>query len=170
MKKEWQNIISEYMGVEPTEINSFLVSAQNRKRLYWTNIPFIGQPEDKGILLRDILENNNVETLAGRMVGRRIGADGKRKDYDLSIETKQRIEINSNPQKTNTLTTIEKDNVLVEQGVMRKPTPLECERLQTLPDLYTESISDTQRYKCIGNGWTVDVIAHILKGMLTDAN
>jgi DNA-cytosine methyltransferase len=231
MKKEWQNIISEYMGVQSIEINSSLVSAQNRKRLYWTNIPFMGQPEDRGILLRDILENAEPnETVAGRMVGRRIGEDGKRKDYDTSIETKQRIEINSNPQKTNTLTTVEKDNILLEiesdivpesfdvsenkslkilkydgetglsprnfngkayvgseksvaltlpsgnnatlvvrkNGRVRKLTPIECERLQTLPDHYTESISNSQRYKCIGNGWTVDVIAHILKGILDE--
>jgi len=199
MKKESEDVISSYLGVKPIEINSALVSAQNRRRLYWTNIPNVSQPEDKGILLKDILEtdgegfiknrgafesraaksmcvdanyfkgadNHGQRTLiAGRIVGRRIGEDGKRKDYDKNIERRQRLEINDNPQKTNCLSTVDKDNVLaISDFEYRKLTPLECERLQTVPDNYTAPVSNTQRYRMLGNGWTVDVIAHIFKNM-----
>ena len=131
MKQEYQDIISEHLGVKPIMINSALVSAQNRVRLYWTNIPNIEQPEDKG-------------SVAGK--------------------TEQRLEIRQDG-KTNTLTTVQKDNVVVVPPTYRKLTPLECERLQTVPDDYTEGVSNTQRYKMLGNGWTVDVIKHIFKGM-----
>ena len=307
--------ITKELGVEPIEINSALVSAQNRKRLYWTNIPGVGQPEDKGILLRDILETGvvwrekgytlkakytnagavngvdgghfpapmaaepvrigtvesaatgeNAESrqyrvyspdgkavtitglyavpagmawrgrgdsssyemrddqkdnavtadghqsrlvveAAGRIVGRRINEDGHRDDYNENIIRFQRFEVNENPQKTNCISTVEKDNMVAvpaeyygiqvqfeikaEDGkiypvyevrdgkitikgkqypikladgfyIIRKLTVLECKRLQTVPEDYVFPVSDTQAYKMLGNGWTVDVIAHIL--------
>jgi DNA-cytosine methyltransferase len=209
MKKEYLDVISEYMGVEPIMINSALVSAQNRVRFYWTNIPGIEQPEQRGIVLRDILETqtnekpvkdternqrhyrnddekslcmtatmykgagNNGMTLvqepkvvAGAWRGRYY-KDGVRQDQFGSVagKTKQMLELRKD-EKTNTVTTVQKDNVLTKDNVYwRKLTPVECERLQTVPDNYTNHVSNTQRYKMLGNGWTIEVIAHILKNM-----
>lgn len=196
MRKDFQDIISNFLGTEPIKINSALVSAQNRKRLYWTNIPNVTQPKDQGILLKDVI--------AGRIVGRARNAEGKRIDHKGSVagKTTQEIEINKNPGKTNALSTVQKDNILIPViksngsfkiksdksqcidanyckgvdnhgqrtiincgGQYRKLTPIECERLQTIPDNYTEGVSNTQRYKMLGNGWTIDVIAHLLRGV-----
>ena len=361
MKKEYQNVITQYMGVEPIEINSALVSAQNRRRLYWTNIPNVGQPEDKGIVLKDIIETSvsdeyfageklqrgykggnqlnpnyksqantihdtndksgticagthgyangyikhdleqvdgklrhpeatkkgyaeagegegldltfpesktrrgramkdksNCLTAAGHemgvvidpskpnqinpdksaksssedekgtqphmqdrvfhedgkshaltasfssrtnvgkfeeedkelrpatIVGRRLNERGVREDYNKDVPITQCLQVKHNPDKSGTLTTVEKDNVLSENEagrypnayedkklVWRKLTPLECERLQTVPDGYSlvlddngkQLVSDSQRYKMLGNGWTIDVITHIMKNM-----
>ena len=339
MKQESKDIITKYMGVEPIEINSALVSAQTRKRLYWTNIPNVGQPKDKGIVLKDIIESgyvddrmvnqgkshcvtarysgavwwnsierrqrtmialeqvddkvelnenqqkkiekiNNVnpdkanclteaigrggssseyltsvkkktdaikqvgdklrhpeatkkgyaeagegegldltfpdsKTRRGRamkdksncltaashemgvveedkelrpatIVGRRLNERGVRDDYNKDVPITQCLQVKHNSDKTGTLTTVEKDNVLSENEpgrypnayedkklVWRKLTPLECERLQTVPDGYTlvldengnQKVSNSQRYKMLGNGWTVDVITHIMKNM-----
>lgn len=215
MKKEFQDIISQQLGVEPIEINSALVSAQNRKRLYWTNIPNITQPADKGVLLKDIvheykdfygtvglqeyivpfdktLQILDKEVAKGKvgyfrkdsqanriyyihdkavtLCGDAGGGAAKMGQYLFGCITPDRIEKRQNGQRFNdgtkfyTLTAQDKHGVLVE-GYIRKLTPVECERLQTLPDNYTAGISDSQRYKCLGNGWTVDVIAHILKGI-----
>ena len=103
----------------------------------------------------------------GRIVNRRLDANGVRKDYQMDLPLEPQVEVRSDD-KTNCLTTVQKDNVVVEGMTWRKLTPVECERLQTLPDNYTEGVSKTQRYKMIGNGWTVDVIAHILKGVRND--
>ena len=178
MKQEYQDVISSHLGVHPIEINSSLVSAQNRKRLYWTNIPNVTQPKDRGILLKDILEDDKLCNSA-TIVGRRLDTNGVRRDYDKNIAITQCIEVRSgSTQKSNCLTTVSKDNVLTSLGIgiypnafnsnyeFRYPTPLECERLQTVPDNYTSCISDSQRYKYLGNGWTVDVIAHILGGII----
>lgn len=103
------------------------------------------------------------KVLCGAMRGRYL-VDGKRQDHKIKTAglTTQKLEIRSD-EKTNCLTTVQKDNVLTKEGAFyRKLTPLECERLQTLPDNFTAYVSNTQRYKAIGNGWTVDVIAHIL--------
>lgn len=195
--KQWcQDIISQMLGVEPIEINSSLVSAQNRERLYWTNIPNVTQPEDRGILLEDITLDDEF-TIGAAMRGRYIpNGNGK---------TQQFIEIRKD-KKMNAITTVEKNTILVHkchqvgvtedikgfdiikrvyskkgksptlttmQGGHREPKiavddiqwrkllPIEMERLQTMPDNYTEGVSDTQRKKIIGNAWTVDVIAHI---------
>ena len=268
MKKEYLDVISEYMGVEPIMINSALVSAQNRVRYYWTNIPGIEQPEQRGIVLRDILETKEVEGLSDKAIdymnrssdkwsgGKtrkdiyikhesekgmcltanmhkgvpygviavdkpkvvagawrgRYYKDGVRQDQFGSVagKTKQMLELRKD-EKTNTVTTVQKDNVVVttkpkrvgtikdgSQGdriysqdakgitlnaqsggtagsgnmlvedkevYWRKLTPVECERLQTVPDNYTNHVSNTQRYKMLGNGWTIEVIAHILKNM-----
>ena len=275
MKKEYQNVITQYMGVEPIEINSALVSAQNRRRLYWTNIPNIEQPEDKGIVLKDIIESGYVDD---RMVD-------KGKSYCLTARYSGAVWWNSIERKQRTMISLEqvdnklrhqeatkkgyaeagegegldltfpesktrrgramkdKSNCLTAAGhemgvvvksyrevrteaakkarkehrdrtgedftpfrakeivvrddekvgtvtpslsndhkisietdkklVWRKLTPLECERLQTVPDGYSlvlddngkQLVSDSQRYKMLGNGWTIDVITHIMKNM-----
>lgn len=278
-----KDFISEQLGVKPIMINSALVSAQQRKRCYWTNIPNVSQPADKGILLKDILESglpwqdksycmtasydgavlwNTLQRSQRSMIAEPVGVaqrgryvkSGKRSEK-YAGGTEQFIEARKDG-KSNCLTTVQKDSMVAEpipfntyngegekfrtfmagyykygeatiiknkgfkggataiaqpvrvgeygkggqgqriysvrgksvtlsangggQGaktglykidlpdgdyIVRKLTPVEAERLQTLPDNYTEGISNTQRYKCIGNGWTVDVIAHILNGL-----
>ena len=259
MKKEFEIIISKYMGVAPIEINSALLSAQNRVRLYWTNIAneayglfgdmqcMIPQPKDKGILLRDILESDVLDKYylsekAIATVNRKsdIGINPKinpdksgtvtcgNQSSKFSIDNSTTLIVASrgiNPEnpksreeglnteqmleprydgKTNCLTSVQKDNLVIQlnqstesngcqpyqqnrvydiDGIspalmaqmscgthailenktrIRRLTPTECERLQTVPDGYTSCVSDTQRYRMLGNGWTVDVIAHIL--------
>ncbi|MFW2037453.1 DNA (cytosine-5-)-methyltransferase [Acinetobacter ursingii] len=256
MKKDFEQYITHHteqaLGkVEKILINSALVSAQNRNRYYWTNFE-VTQPDDKGILLKDVIENDYVDrdksycidanyhkggnldqyfnksrrqlVFGGAIRGRYI-VDGKRQDHKMKTAglTEQRLEVR-NDEKTNTLTTVQKDNVVVyrpcelkpnskpsEVGLWniatatdikgheqrkrvysvdgkaptlqtcgggnhepkiyypelkyRKLTPIECERLQTFPDNWTDCISNTQRYKSLGNAWTVDVIAHIFKEM-----
>ena len=108
---------------------------------------------------------NIEEPICGRIVGRKINPKtGKRDDYNPDLKIEQRLEPRLD-EKTGTLTTVQKDNVVVDGPTYRKLTPIECERLQTLPDNYTEGVSNTQRYKALGNGWTVDVIVHILQGL-----
>jgi len=311
MPKEDRDVITETMGVEPILINASLVSAQCRKRLFWTNIPNVGLPEDKGILLKDILQSNGeveerfvvngkslcltasysktsqapkekeveheakkrqrtlvfhrtaqtgrndtkklgyvgehdhqskrvydeegkvpalnvvcnsmvkvghigtsdaqanrVYSTEGKSVtlsanGGGLGAktglytewspapypvhvpggastetirvgheqrrklkDGKRADDDPSIDAQRRIETR-NDDKCGTLTTVLKDNHIVDVPThrIRKLTPVECERLQCLPDGYTEGIAMTNRYKALGNAFCVDVVAHILRSI-----
>lgn len=99
----------------------------------------------------------------GQMVGRKINPlTGKRDDYNPDLKAVQRLELREDD-KTGALTTVRKDNYVATSDRYRKLTPIECERLQTLPDNYTEGVSNTQRYKMLGNGWTVDVIAHIFR-------
>ena len=264
MKKEYKDAISNCLGSEPIEIDSALVSAQRRKRLYWTNIDGVTQPKDKGIMLKDIVHENAdidkavsaswckwftkraeyliekqyvtvshekdatmtarqfiswngnfiIECLEKYIVpfdktlkvlekevekgkvgyfnkdsqGNRVyyihnkavtlcgeagGGAAKMGQYLFGCITPDRIEKRQNGQRFNdgnkfyTLTAQNKHGILVE-GYIRRLTPVECERLQTLPDNYTlaelngKPLSDNQRYKMLGNGWTVDVIAHIL--------
>jgi DNA (cytosine-5)-methyltransferase 3A len=183
MKKEYEDIITEYLGVAPIKINSSLVSAQNRVRLYWTNIPGVGIPEDRGITLNDVLEidsNANPAAIRGRrlnkatIIGRRLNEAGKRSDYNKDIPITQCLEVRAtNTNKSNCLTTVDKDNVLTPLPIGRHPNAfkdklsfryyslLEYERLQTLPEGYTNLVSVSQAKKMIGNAWTVDVIAHI---------
>lgn len=188
MKKEYEQVITEYLGVEPIEINSSLVSAQNRVRLYWTNIPNIQQPEDRGVGLTDILEDDdkiNPGAIRGRqlnkatILGRRLNEEGKREDYNMKIPITQCLEVRAtNTNKSNCLTTVAKDNVLTTMPIGRHPdafnqklpfryyTSKEYCRLQTVPDDYFDGVaSENQIRKMIGNGWTVDVIAHIFKNM-----
>lgn len=234
MKKEYEQIITDHLGVEPIFINSALVSAQNRKRLYWTNIPNVTEPQDKDITWGDVRERgvnaqnfyytekamqwlgkvsqkkNKTLTVhsdtdkmqmleashhkkysnqrffgivdlpedkqaVAAMRGRYL-VDGKRQDGKQKTKglTKQYIEFRYDG-KTNALTTVTKDNVVVpftlpnripaDEFFFRYITPLECERLQTVPDNYTSCVSNTQRYRMLGNGWTVDVIVHIFNQM-----
>lgn len=187
MKKEWRDIITKYVGVEPIEINSSLVSAQNRTRLYWTNIPNVTVPTDKGICLESILDNVEFMSPAavrGRrlnkaaILGRRLDEKGHRKDYDKTVPIIQCLEVRkTNADKSNCVTTVDKDNVLTPLPPGRYPdafkknlpfryyTTREYERLQTLPDGYTDGCSETAARKAIGNAWTVDVIAHIFTGL-----
>ena len=100
----------------------------------------------------------------GRIVNRRLDEHGIRKDNQLELPFTKQLEV-SDGNKSNCLTTFTKDNVLVDGMQWRKLTPIECERLQTVPDNYTNHVSNSQRYKMLGNGWTVDVITHIMKGI-----
>jgi DNA (cytosine-5)-methyltransferase 3A len=253
MPKADRDIITREMGVEFIMIDASLVSAQSRKRLFWTNIPVVGLPVDRGIRVKDILirdiEGKITETLTpskkkfrdttkklgyvgehdhqanrvydedgkapaintlsangliqvghignsngqanrvydpegksvclsanggglgaktglykiGRDIGRRLNEDGHRADHDKSIPIERRIETREDD-KSGTLTSVMKDNVVVntETTKIRKLTPIECERLQGLPDNYTEGVAMTNRYKCLGNAFNVDVIAFIL--------
>ena len=185
MKQEFQDVITEYLGVEPIKINSNLVSAQTRERLYWTNIPNINQPEDLGITLNDILEDIGVngevfdrtKLNKATILGRRLNEQGKRDDYNKNIPISQCLEVRaSNRDKSNCITTVAKDNVLTTMPIGRhvdafkKKLPFryytikEYCRLQTVPDDYFDGVaSENQIRKMIGNGWTVDVIAHIFK-------
>ena len=187
MKKEYQDVISSYLGVEPIEINSSLVSAQNRRRLYWTNIPDVTLPQNKNITLDDILENvefSNPPAIRGRrlnkgaIVGRRLDDKGHRQDYNKTIPITQCLEVRAtNTDKSNCLTTVDKDNVLTSLPVGRYPdafknklpfryyTLKEMCRLQTVPDDYLNIIPESAARKALGNGWTVDVIAHILRSI-----
>ncbi len=181
MKKIYQDVITEHLGVEPIMINSSLLSAQSRHRLYWTNIPNVQQPQDKGLVIKDILEDLPFDDppnyLNGNFGGRTRGSmvssveDDKANCLVASMYKGQIPLYVKNPEiredgKTNSLTTVQKDNVVTKDTMYyRKLTPIECERLQTVPDNYTQGVSNTQRYKMLGNGWTVDVIAHILKNI-----
>ena len=230
MKKEYLDVISEYMGVEPIMINSALVSAQNRVRYYWTNIPGIKQPEQRGIVLRDILEKKEVEGLSDKAIDYMNRSSSKwsggktRKDIYIKHESEKGMCLTANmhkgvpygviavdkekkqltikeatkkgyttiedgdcfdmtfpnsktrrgrnmKDKSNCLTAANYDYMRYEHSdedkevYWRKLTPVECERLQTVPDNYTNHVSNTQRYKMLGNGWTIEVITHILKNM-----
>jgi DNA (cytosine-5)-methyltransferase 3A len=261
MKKEYQDVISKYLGVEPIIINSSLLSAQDRKRLYWTNIPNITQPEDRHIMLKDIVhENHDIDSVicdswakwfaknaeyqlskkysalnpkkaitmtarqyaswngnfileylseyivpfdktlqilekevqrgnvgyfrtdsqanrvyfihdkAVTLCGAAGGGAAKMGQYLFGCITPDRVNKRQNGQRFSegnkfyTLTAQDRHGILIE-GYIRKLTPIECERLQTLSDDYTSGISNSQRYKTLGNGWTVDVIAHIFKNI-----
>jgi DNA-cytosine methyltransferase len=173
MKKEYQDIISEHLGVKPVVINSALVSAQNRIRLYWSNITDINQPENKKIYLKDILE----PIVAEKYYISKIAIEKLNRHNNKII---RQVEISD---KSGTIHAgyykmggrdqqYVKDNPICvdskgdrNESRIRKLTPIECERLQTVPDNYTEIVSNTQRYKMLGNGWTVDVIAHIFQGL-----
>lgn len=209
MKKEYLNIITEHMKVEPIKINSADFSAQDRVRWYWTNIPFEKEwtkcPETVEDVLEDtvdakylinpnrlvvILENevkrrkiayigsdnqgNRIYSIHDKSVtlcGDACGLGAKTGLYALPCLTPDRLSKKQNGRrfkpphsKFYTLTAQDKHGILTNNFI-RKLTPLECERLQTVPEMYTASCSDNQRYKLLGNGWTVSVIAHILSGM-----
>ena len=247
MKKEYQDVISSYLDVQPLMLNSSLFTAQNRKRLYWTNFPIDCDIQDKEIVLQDILEEDGIackemtnsdgkshcltatyngavwwnsiqrkqrtmvgcievghaeeyahyrheqakrvyhqegksptlltmqggnrepkvatySTKGGRIVNRRLDENGTRKDNQLDLPFTTQIEVRQDD-KTNCLTTVQKDNVIVKGMTWRKLTPLECERLQGLPDNYTNHVSKTQRYKMLGNGFNIPTISHIIKDL-----
>jgi DNA (cytosine-5)-methyltransferase 3A len=153
MPKKDRDSITEAMGVEPVMFDASLVSAQSRKRLFWTNIPFT-LPEDRGILLSHILEPE---------------VDAKY-DYAGKLGKAQGQRVYSPEGKSVTLSAngggggAKMGLYSVEQRI-RKLTPIECERLQGLPDDYTSGVAMTQRYKCLGNAFNVDVVAHILFGL-----
>lgn len=169
MKKTSQEVITKYMGVEPIFINSRLLSAQNRPRLYWTNIEGIEQPEDKGLILRDVLEDDDKVNPKYLLTPKTLLT------MDRHRNGRPRWEYHKNPLDGKAACIVASFYKLGGLGVLdyrkipgkkpRRLTPLECERLQTFPDNYTDTLSQTQRYKAIGNSWTVDVIAHIYKNL-----
>ena len=200
MKKEYLDIISEYMGVEPIFINSSLVSAQSRQRYYWTNIPNVEQPKDRNIFLKDILEDDAEEPMLSNIYGgfgekkprvhtdksvtirtaaggghipsvtlKNKSANKQGKAYALTHSYNGAVAWNSIERKQRTMVPVCETNKIhpnvYDKCLYRKLTPIECERLQTVPDNYTNHVSNTQRYKMLGNGWTIEVIAHILQNM-----
>lgn len=159
MKKEHLAVISEHMGVEGMLINSALVSAQSRPRFYWFNWS-IDMPADRGILLKDILLQDFDEKLL-------ISPNHIKRLQESSDVPKKFSAID--PEKALCMTARQFANwkgtyVTTAKGI-RRLDPIECERLQTLPDGFTAGVADSHRYKALGNGWTVDVIAHILQGV-----
>ena len=201
MKKEYLAVISERLGVEPVFINSALVSAQNRRRYYWCNWD-VAQPEDKGIVLADVLEKEVDEKyfLSEKLLNGFIAKQKRRKEKKSGFDNLAVVDLNgksptitgryhktamSDPVimlrprgnnkgggralngKTPSLTSnsFEHNAILAVAGTYRRFTPIECERLQGVEDNYTNHVSNTQRYKMLGNGWTVDVIAHIFSQM-----
>ena len=191
MKQESMDVITEALGVEPIFINSSLVSAQNRQRYYWTNIPMDKLPDDKGIMLKDILEDGFVDRDKAHCIDANYFKGGNLKSYfekhrrqlvfsdeglchvgdaDLKGHGYNRRVYHPDG-KAPSLCAASGGNLepktFISPDSWRKLTPLECERLQTVPEGYTAHVSNTQRYRMLGNGWTVDVITHILKGMDT---
>jgi DNA (cytosine-5)-methyltransferase 3A len=208
MKKEWEQIINKELNCEPISINSNLISAQSRERLYWTNIPNIEKPKEKKIILKDILEKEedikelkyytkgNSDSEYFYFDGNTINYDKKttfikvdnhksknglvfiggllnesnklwRKDGTIgSGSFSQGNRVYSEYGKTPTISANSggiggKTGLYKINDKIRKLTPIECERLQTVPDNYTEGVSNTHRYTMLGNGWTADVIAHV---------
>jgi DNA (cytosine-5)-methyltransferase 3A len=216
MGEKWEKILSKAIGVNPIMINSSLVSAQNRQRLYWTNIgmkpsglfgdleSIIEQPKDLGILLKDILDHEVDEKyfLSQKMIDGFLGhnknhegktgfvwqpTEGNKKGACLRANAALAATDNSiivggdyrydegfrwrENGKSGTLCLGSESGVSGQalakiNSRIRRLTPIECERLQTVKDNYTNHVSDSQRYKMLGNGWTVDVIAHFFKYML----
>lgn len=168
-----QNIvdaITEELGVSPILIDSALVSAQRRKRLYWTNIPDINQPKDKGILIKDIyIHNENLIKHDNRILKTAIKTKNYVK-YDLMgkghySQAYRLFYMEGKAPTVPKCRTESKINILINSddlSTYKIISPVEAERLQTLPDNYTEGVPKTRRFECIGNGWTVDVISHIL--------
>lgn len=168
MTNECKHVISECLGCKPVFIDSADFSAQKRPRLYWTNIPIDMDYKKSDVVLKDILQNSVEERYYYNCdfdfhgLDKSVCATLKIKGHDILKR------VNSPNFKCHTLTTSGGGNTqkkAYDNGRCRKLTPLEYERLQTLPDHYTDGIANTHRYTTIGNGWTVDVIAHILKGV-----
>lgn len=172
MKNSERDAITELLGVQPVAINSNLVSALERNRYYWTNIPGIAAPEDRGLHFSDVMENDveeryffsekTYECMAKILERSQKKGLGFRSGILEHPHTEKFKNLDANYHKG---CDGKRSMVRAADGRLRMATPTEAERLQTLPDGYTDGISNTQRYKCLGNGWTVDVIAHILKGI-----
>lgn len=156
MKKEHEQRITRLLGVEPVMIDSALVSAQNRKRLYWANFPII-QPEDRNLLLKDVVESGEVNRDKSYAIDANYFKGGNPQSY--FVDGRRQL-VFAHQSHTRAMVKLQEGTTDKEY---RKLTVLECERLQTVPEGYTEGVSNTQRYKMLGNGWTIDVIAHILK-------
>jgi DNA (cytosine-5)-methyltransferase 3A len=176
MKKEWEEIITEILGVEPIMIESSLLTAGMRKRNYWTNIPGVTQPKDKGVKFQDIIDSGIVENEKAYCLTLRRGnardyfkkcqsnivfepnAEGEYLIQDGKIE----IVFKKSPNKSPFVF-----NVKIPDGRydIRPISSNESEKLETVPINYTKAISEPKACKCLGNGWTVDVIVHILSGI-----
>ncbi len=176
--KKWLPMFNEALDCEPIFINSNLVSAQNRPRYYWTNIPVKKMPKNKNILLKDILDD--IEMSANVPQGffktfDEVSRLNKGLISDISNDKACCLSTGSTHYNKYLIHNIyggfgeTKPSVVIDETqteyLYRKITPVECERLQTLPENYTEGVSDTQRYKMIGNGWTINVVKHIFKGL-----
>ncbi len=170
MKKEWQDIISNILGVEPIIINSNLVSAQNRIRLYWTNIPVKNKPKDKGILIKDIIFDDNYKVFTDTRIENTKVATKNYLKWDLSGK-RYWSQQDRGYYKNGKICTLPKANptnklnIVLSEGKYRRMHPIEAERCQTLPDNYTDGVglTDTKRISLVGDGWTVEVIKHILR-------
>jgi site-specific DNA-cytosine methylase len=171
MSQKDKDLISEALGVQPIRINSNLTSSQDRDRYYWTNIPVDSLPADKGLVLADIVEPaENVPAKYWYDVPFIYNGDEAKVQATLEINghdiLKRVYNLNN---KCGTLTKVSggsQQKKVYQNGKCRKLMPIEYERLQNVPDNYTAGVSDGQRYNMLGNGWTVDVISHILSGML----
>ena len=168
MKKEYQDVITEHLGVEPIEINSALVSAQNRKRLYWTNIPGVEQPEDKGMLIDNIISDCEHHLINIRYPDTiRRTKNYAQYDQTLKGHGSQDQRFFYRDGKTGCITKSRSSipKIETDDGVILL-TPEEVEALQTVPCGYTNTVDKPDRYSMLGNGWTVDVIAHIFRGIV----
>jgi site-specific DNA-cytosine methylase len=173
MPKKDRDIITAELGVQPIMINASLVSAQNRKRLFWTNINVIGLPVDRNMVLKDILEPGVEDSITqtftaskGKSTGSgliqigHVGNSNGQANRVYSAEGKS-VTLSANGGGLGAKTGLYK----TEYSKIRKLTPVECERLQSLPDNYTAGISNTQRYRCLGNAFNCEVIKFILSFM-----
>ena len=168
----WADIISRILGIKPIKINSNLVSAQNRERWYWTNIPHITQPKDLGILVKHIIDDNSYKTYHHKNIKKtkRITRNKSCVVWDTSGKNyfSQHARAYFLDGKLGTLTAGSASQIKIvldyENDIYRLIQPIEAERAQTYPDNYTNvpGITNQQRFKMLGNGWTVDVITHIL--------
>ena len=178
MKKEFIEIISQQVSecypelpgtdlfdnkIEPILINSALLSAQSRQRLYWTNIPNIRKPKDKGIMLSDILEDDVRHPVYSNIYG------GYGKSHMIHKYKAPTLKVGGEPPFA-TLKKYVKDHlpdnyITFNKAHIRLFTARECERLQTVPDDYTAGVSKPQRYKMLGNGWTIDILSTIFKNL-----
>jgi len=172
MSEDNLNYISAELGVPPVLINSQDFSAQHRARFYWTNVRIPPLPAPNPDTLSSVLQSNvarkyylSDKALAGfkRKSERRKGLPGAFGTLNLRKPTQKCTCISARYYKSGI-----GDAMVEDVEGIRKLTPIECERLQTVPDNYTNHVSNTQRYKMLGNGWTVDVIAHIFKGLIKE--
>ncbi len=172
MTKESRNIFSECMGVEPIMINSALLSAQKRERYYWSDIPNITQPIDRGIVFEDIIDYDNQDLKSLALTHKEI-LRAKYKHQAKVWKSGHRMGNMKFPNSTDkksqclpklTIRGARETNHIMDNGVIRLLSIRECERLQTLPIGYTDSVDENKARELIGNAWTVDIIAHILKG------
>ena len=181
VKNKWGNVMSDYVGVDYIEINSSILSAQSRPRYYWTNIDFEKFPQKLSkTYLKDIVEKEvddkyyldkiGLDTFLNEVkLNNNTSKDGINKVFEIPKEIhkdneRQRRVYSLKSKSPTILARADTTKILINNRV-RKLTPLECERLQCIPDNYTSLASDTQRYKMIGNAFTVSIIEHFLKGL-----
>lgn len=163
MKQAWQDKISHLLWCKPRLINSAAFSAQNRERLYWTNIP-IADYDDCGISLTSVLEEGWVSDRAkSYCLDANYGKGTNFKRYFHRGSRQIVFRQGCVPIRPSEIEANDIQRTML--GDWRKLSPIEAERLQTLPDDYTKSVADFERYKTVGNGWTVDVVAHIFQGL-----
>lgn len=193
MKKEWRDVITGYVGVQPMDINSKLMSAQNRPRTYWTNIENVDIPHDSNVLLKDILlyfDNKNLKFYNGIYIDKSLNekeislieyTDGvlrikqATKNGYIIANDGDGINLSFPTSKTRRGRVINKKSSTLDKscnvcvyydGIIRRLTIDELERLQTLPSGYTEGVAESHRRAAIGNGWTVDIITYILSKLI----